>query len=241
MSKRMSNPGFKAIEDFVRSHAGATSTEIQSALGRDVKYRTLQYRLKRLVDAGRLVREGDGRWARYRASELPPVVLPADASVEEASVPLSTLSKEVRRTLRQPLAGRVPVGYNRDFLSHYVPGETWYLSAAARARLEELGTRTVGPQQPAGTYARQILNRLLVDLSWNSSRLEGNTYSLLETKRLIEFGHEAEGRDRLEAQMILNHKDAVEFLVDNASEIGFNRQTILNLHAILANNLLADP
>ena len=40
--------------------------------------------------------------------------------------------------------------------------------------------------------------------------------------------------------MILNHKDAVEFLVGNAAEIGFNRYTILNLHAILANNLLAD-
>ena len=95
-------------------------------------------------------------------------------------------------------------------------------------------------QQPAGTYDRQILSRLLIDLSWNSSRLEGNTYSLLDTRRLIEFGQEAHGRDRLEAQMILNHKDAVEFLVGNAAEIGFNRYTILNLHAILANNLLAD-
>ena len=55
------------------------------------------------------------------------------------------------------------------------------------------------------------------------------------------MGEEAEGRAHLEAQMILNHKDAIEFLVGNADEIGFNRYTILNLHAILANNLLADP
>src|SRR5262249_50668132 len=89
-------------------------------------------------------------------------------------------------------------------------------------------------------YARQILSRLLIDLSWNSSRLEGNTYSLLDTKRLIEFGQEAQGGNRLEAQMLLNHKDAVEFLVGDAAEIGFNRYTILNLHAILANNPLAD-
>jgi Fic family protein len=81
----------------------------------------------------------------------------------------------------------------------------------------------------------------LIDLSWNSSRLEGNTYSLLDTKRLIELGQEAEGRAHLEAQMILNHKDAIEFLVSTADEIGFNRYTILNLHALLANNLLADP
>ena len=53
-------------------------------------------------------------------------------------------------------------------------------------------------------YARQIFHRLLIDLSWNSSRLEGNTYSLLETERLLEFGVEAEGKDAKEAQMIFS-------------------------------------
>ncbi len=95
-------------------------------------------------------------------------------------------------------------------------------------------------QAAAGTYAKQLLSRLLIDLSWNSSRLEGNTYSLLDTKRLIEFGQVAQGRDRLDAQMIVNHKEAIEFLVGSAEEIGFNRYTLLNLHGILAQNLLAD-
>ena len=133
-----------------------------------------------------------------------------------------------------------PVGYRRAFLDGYRPNHSAYLSAKERARLREVGTPVFG-QQPAGTYARQILNRLLIDLSWNSSRLEGNTYSLLDTKRLLAFGAEAEGKQQLEAQMILNHKEAIEFLVDSAGEIGFNRRTILNLHALLANNLLADP
>src|SRR5208337_789869 len=57
---------------------------------------------------------------------------------------------------------------------------------------------------------------------------------------LIEFGEEAQGGNRLEAQMILNHKDAIAFLVSAADEIGFNRYTILNLHGILAQNLLPD-
>jgi Fic family protein len=61
---------------------------------------------------------------------------------------------------------------------------------------------------------RQIFSRLLIDLSWNSSRLEGNTYSLLETERLLELGEAAEGKDALEAQMILNHKAAIELLRD---------------------------
>ncbi len=71
--------------------------------------------------------------------------------------------------------------------------------------------------------------------------MEGNTYSLLETERLIEFGEAADGKDALEAQMILNHKAAIELLVGQADEIGFNRYTILNLHALLSDNLLADP
>ncbi len=99
-------------------------------------------------------------------------------------------------------------------------------------------TQTAG--QSAGTYARRILNRLLIDLAWNSSRLEGNTYSLIDTGRLIEFGEEAAGRNHTETQMILNHKDAIEFLVDYADKIDFNRHSICNLHALLSNNLLAN-
>jgi hypothetical protein len=196
--------------------------------------------LKRLVDDGRVLREGEGRWARYSAPGAARAPAQPEAAADEAAVALTPESQGIRVYLRQPLAARKPVGYNREFLNTYRPGETFYLPERARARLAEIGARPVSGQEPAGTYARQILNRLLIDLSWNSSRLEGNTYSLLDTKRLIEFGQEAEGRDRLEAQMILNHKDAVEFLVGNAGEIGFNRYTILNLHAILANNLLAD-
>lgn len=92
----------------------------------------------------------------------------------------------------------------------------------------------------AGTYAREILNRLLIDLSWASSRLEGNTYNRLDTQNLIEFGQAAEGKDILETQMILNHKAAIEMLIEEADQVGFNSFTFLNLHALLAENLLAD-
>jgi hypothetical protein len=158
----------------------------------------------------------------------------------EVLPPLSKSGAEIQANVRKPLGGRTPVGYRRSFLDAYRPNDSFYLSADERAHLRNVGTPGMAAQ-PAGTHARQILNRLLIDLSWNSSRLEGNTYSLLDTKRLIELGEEAEGKQRLEAQMILNHKDAIEFLVGSAAEIGFNRYTILNLHALLANNLLPDP
>lgn len=97
------------------------------------------------------------------------------------------------------------------------------------------------PEQPAGTYAKQILHRLLIDWSWNSSRLEGNTYSSLDTERLISAGKVADNKSTIETQMILNHKEAIEFIVQAADDIGFNRYTILNLHTLLSNNLLPDP
>lgn len=234
-----------AIVEIVRRHPdGAGLQDIAAALPGDVPVRTLQYRLQRLVEAGRLVKEGERRWTRYR---LPPAAdreapAPAAAAAEgdgEAAIPASPAGEAIRAYLRKPHTARKPVGYNRAFLDSYRPNESFYLSAAERAHLARAGKHDF-EAQPAGTYARQIMNRLLIDLSWNSSRLEGNTYSLLDTRRLIEFGEEAPGRDRLEAQMILNHKDAIEFLVGTADEIGFNRYTILNLHAILAGNLLPD-
>ena len=84
------------------------------------------------------------------------------------------------------------------------------------------------------------MNRLLIDLSWASSRLEGNTYSRLDTERLIEFGQAAEGKDALETQMILNHKAAIELLVNEVDLVDFTPYTILSLHAVLSDGLLAD-
>jgi hypothetical protein len=158
---------------------------------------------------------------------------------QEATVPLSAESRKIRTYLRQPSGARKAVGYNRQFLDGYRPNSSFYLSIEERTHLAKVGDTHRGVEA-AGTYAKQILNRLLIDLSWNSSRLEGNTYSLLDTRRLIEFGEQAEGRNTVEAQMILNHKDAIAFLVSAADEIGFNRYTVLNLHGTLAQGLLPD-
>ncbi len=246
MAGYMREEHLQAIEEVLREHPeGRTASQIEAALTTAPPRRTLQYRLKSLVDSKRLIMVGTGRWARYREPRMVSAAVQTVAGTPTVSVraevlpALSTPGAEIREYVRQPLAARRPVGYDRTFLDSYWPNETFYLSQAEREHLREVG-RPVVADQPAGTYARQILNRLLIDLSWNSSRLEGNTYSLLDTTRLIELGEEAEGKQRLEAQMILNHKEAIEFLVDEAGEIDFNRHTILSLHALLADNLLAD-
>lgn len=245
MARRDREEDLRALEEIVRRHPdGMTAPEIAHLLETAPPRRTLQNRLKSLVDDKRLAREGEGRWTRYRLPRIQEAAAAAGKAEvraeEEALLPLSKAGKEIQGYVRRPPEARKPVGYHRAFLESYRPNESSYLSADERAHLREAGTPKIA-EQPAGTYARQILNRLLIDLSWNSSRLEGNTYSLLDTKRLIDLGEEAEGKGRLEAQMILNHKDAIEFLVSAADEVGFNRYTILNLHALLANNLLADP
>ena len=244
MAQHIPEDELTAIENAVGVNAaGAGVREIADALKITVPLRTLQYRLKHLVDAGRMVKEGEGRWAKYSLSKVEgakPTQGTAQAEGDaKVSIPLSRSSAEIRRYLCQAVAARKPVGYDRQFLDSCRPNVSSYLSAAEREHLAKVGRPTFA-SEPAGTYAKQIFDRLLIDLSWNSSRLEGNTYSLLDTRRLIEFGEEAAGRDRLEAQMILNHKDAIAFLVSAADDIGFNRYTILNLHGILAHNLLPD-
>ncbi len=241
MARQIPEAELTAILEAIRDHPdGASLSDIANALKSKLPQRTLQYRLRHLFDEGRITKGGEGRWVKYRLPTAQPFQAQAQEKAEEAVVPLSAASLKIRRYLNQPLTARKPVGYKREFLDSYRPNETFYLSRAERAHLTEIGKPSVAIEG-AGTYAKQILNRLLIDLSWNSSRLEGNTYSLLDTKRLIEFGQEAEGRDRREAQMIINHKEAISFLISSADEIGLNRYTIRNLHAILAQNLLEDP
>lgn len=209
---------------------GATLEQIANASG--VPRRTLQRRLADLVASGQARAVGRGKQRRYQASA--PGRGPSD------EVPVSRAGQAVRSLVRRPLIQRAPVGYVASFLEAYRPNHDAYLDAGLRARLHDLG-RAPGGERPAGTYARQILSRLLVDLSWASSRLEGNTYTRLDTQNLIELGRRAPGKDQREAQMILNHKAAIEMLVDNVEEVRFDRYTICNLHALLADNLLADP
>ncbi len=246
MPKRISQDELDKILQVVAGFSeGASLGEIIEELGGMVPRRTLQRHLSLLVEQNRLIIEGRARASRYLlpkitgkiAGTLPPV---KGEIRGELYVPISQESEEIKRAVRQPIQNRSPVGYHRDFLDAYHPNTTFYLPERIRRQLAEIGRSPAG-EQPAGTYALKIFNRLLIDLSWNSSRLEGNTYSLLETERLLELGEEAAGKDKREAQMLLNHKAAIEFLVGQAPATGLNQFTICNLHALLSDNLLADP
>ncbi len=248
MPKRIPDQELDAILTAVAAHPeGVQVSAIRERLPYELPPRMLQRRLALLVDQQRLIAEGQRKGRRYR---VPLTTTGARTRVVgsqtepddevEVHVPLSPDAEAVKHAIRAPIQKRQPVGYQRAFLDDYRPNVTCYLPAETRQRLLDTG-RPPDRERPAGTYARTIYGRLLTDLSWNSCRLEGNTYSLLETERLLELGEAAEGKDAREAQMLLNHKAAIELLVDQADEIGFNRYTVLNLHALLADNLLGDP
>jgi Fic family protein len=109
-------------------------------------------------------------------------------------------------------------------------------------------------QQWAATFAQRLsterddigfqkeLERICIDLSWKSSQIEGNTYTLLETEELILYNKEAEGHSKQESRMILNHKDAFTFIINNADRFKKpTKQDLLELHTILVNGLGIDP
>jgi hypothetical protein len=233
------------LEQIARHPQGIGTDDLRQVLGAAVTRRTLQRRLATLVEQQRIGIEGQGRATRYR---LAPVIGTLNAVLEapviqargEVYVPLSPAGKEIMSFVRQPLAQRRPVGYNMSFLEAYRPNDTRYLPADLLVQLHSLG-RSPAQEAAAGTFARDIMNRLLIDLSWASSRLEGNTYTRLDTERLIELGQAAEGKDALETQMILNHKAAIEYLVRHTGGAAIDSETLLSLHALLSDGLLRDP
>lgn len=243
MPKLIPEQELEAIVAIVANYPdGVQVGAIRDGLEFDLPPRMLQRRLNLLKNQGRIVANGTGKGTRY-FPKTPPSgrATPVPASQgERGDIKLSPEGETLKAAIRLPVQDRRPVGYKREFLDAYRPNETFYLPEETRQRLLVIG-QSPEREKPAGTYVRQIFNRLLIDLSWNSSRLEGNTYSLLETERLLELGESVVGKDAKEAQMILNHKAAIELVVEQAAEIGFNRYTILNLHALLSDNLLADP
>lgn len=271
MPKRVTEAEFQRIADvLLRYPTGLSLLQLQRELGGSISRRTLSRRISDLLAADRIHRRGEARSTRYvhgpvpttlglkppqdkgRASgALPATIAPPRKAAESAgqfetpegvvTIELSSIAREILAYVSRPVAARTPRGYERNLLDDYVPNKSAYIRDKIKVHLHKIG-KPIEAQRAAGTFAHDILSRFLIDLSWASSRLEGNTYSRLDTERLIQFGQEAEGKDAKETQMILNHKKAIELLVeDSADNIGINRFTLLNLHALLSENLMADP
>lgn len=178
---------------------------------KSVDIRSIQRSLIRLVDLGIITRNGTNN-PTYSVNYRQLITTDIDEKIlEDVNRPSTTL--------------------NHQFI-------TW-LDGLSSEDLEEIfGSHTSKYELGAKITAKE-LEYLTIELSWKSSSLEGNTYTLLDTQLLLTEGIKAKNRTEFETQMILNHKDAISFIVENpelfTSSIAF--RTVEELHRIIGRNL----
>jgi len=219
-------------------------------LGDQFKERTVRRLLSELKVEGIILRTGRGPSTRYRINNANQHSLndyqndnqikeSNDSSGYRVNTVFSSKSLHVIEAIRKPIFHRTPVSYKKQWVDSYIPNKTFYFSAQQRDQMAESGNRSqLDGIEPAGIYSKKILNRLLIDLSYNSSRLEGNTYSKLDTEKLLIQGLRHNDKLDEERVMILNHKDAIEYLVRHAETLTVSYKTICTLHYLLADGLL---
>ena len=202
---------------------------------------TINRALRDLQASGFLIKLGDGRSTRYVATDAAKAKLGALSSTPTPAgtglLVWSQAALPLVETLRAPLGTRTPVGFDSSFVGSYIPNQSSLLPPQLAADLFNAGCSR--DQLPAGTYVREVLEQLLIDLSWSSSRLEGNNKSLLDTKELFELGEQTGPMDE-DTLMLLNHKDAIEFMVDAVPKDGITLHVLVDLQSKLMKDLLKD-
>lgn len=204
-----------------KSRNAISIIELLELLGSGYAERSVRRWLTELAEEGKILKTGHKRGTQYQA----------------ITFDFSPRSIEALKYINQPIFDREPKHYDSDWLESYIPNTTFYLPEIIRTELFEQGKRTE-TEDRAGTYIKKIYHRMLINLSFNSSRLEGNTYSLLDTERLIIKGNAADKKSDEEKIMILNHKEAIRHLVDNAEKIKIDYNEICTLHYLLSDGLI---
>ena len=176
--------------------------EIMEKLGNSFSERSVRRWLTEMTKEGLVEKLGRKRSTKYR------IIQRSSRNTDHSISCFSSKSKKILEQIKRPIHQRKPVAYDENWLDAYKPNTSFYIPLELRIQLHQAGKRSRN-HAPAGTYAHQIYNRLLIDLSYNSSRLEGNTYSLLDTQKLLLEGASAAGKLDEEKIMILNHKEAI--------------------------------
>lgn len=198
-----------------------SALRIQRALA-DVSLTTIRRDIAGLVSLGFVVSTGRGRSGGYAITRTGQLFTPINASVYCAKDPDTRGGFE---KFNPNLIPEIPsTVFTKEELDNLNEATSAY-----RVRSASL----------SDTLAKKELERFIIELSWKSSRIEGNTYTLLDTERLIKEGVEAQGRTREEAVMILNHKKAFEFVWNNRELfVGMpKRSGVEEIHRLLVDDL----
>ena len=187
---------------------------------------TLKRMIAAGIKAGDIVAEGKARATRYRLSPQAQLLMPLNLDTYFA---LEVDERQVQSS------------YNFELINGLL-AETRLFSDKEQSHLDELQDefRQHVSELTDNEY-RKEMERLGIDLSWKSSQIEGNTYTLLETERLLRESKTAEGKTREEAVMLLNHKDALSFVLDNPDYLKeLTVSHIEDIHQLLTKELSID-
>lgn len=211
------------ILQFLHYNPSSSRAEIAAGLHEAPNERTLKRIIAEVVQQGDIVVEGKGRATRYSLSAQAHLMMPLDIDtyflkdIDERKVQESFNFDLIRSILPQ--------------VDIFTPEELERLNVAHQSFLSNMATLS-------DVEYRKEMERLGVDLSWKSSQIEGNTYSLLETERLLKEKLTAEGKTKEEAVMLLNHKDALDFVLDNPDYLKETTvRRIEDIHGILTKEL----
>lgn len=207
------------ILQFLHYNPSSSRVEIAEALKEAPNERTLKRIIADCVQKGDIVVEGRGKATRYSLSAQAHLMMPLDIDTYFAN---DIDERVVQET------------FNFQLICDILPNVVLF-TAEEKARLNAAHNIFLANMSTlSGVEYRKEMERLGVDLSWKSSQIEGNTYSLLETERLLKERETAKGKTKEEAVMLLNHKEALDFILDNPDylkELSIRR--IEDIHIIL--------
>jgi Fic family protein len=213
------------ILSFIKNAGESKISEIVSAVDR-TSLSTVKRDVAKLVADGMVAVHGRGKATRYALTDIYLLfeTIDIDAYFEK-----EIDKRDVRENFNWALI--------RDTLPHtslFTPSEKKRLNALQQTFAEHISDLS------KASYLKE-LERLAIDLSWKSSQIEGNTYSLLETERLLKEKQTAAGKTKEEAIMLLNHKNAIDFIIENNDFIRpLSVLAIENIHSLLVKDLDVD-
>ncbi len=213
------------ILNFIQNHANCSSSEIHKEFGASISYATVKRILSQLLTEKYIISEGKGKGTRYFISASYELLYSIDLD--------SYFEKEIDER-------QIKEDFNFDIFELLDKSEL--LNENELSKLTDLQKKyTENISQLSDFEYKKELERLAIDLSWKSSQIEGNTYSLLETERLLKDKETAAGKTKEEAIMLLNHKDALDFIVENPDYlIPLKISKVEDIHSLLIKELAVD-
>jgi len=213
------------ILNFIKDHANCSSGEIHKNFAALISYSTVKRILSQLLTDKYIISEGNGKGTRYFISQSYELLYPVDID--------SYYEKEIDER-------KIKEEFNSNIFELLDKSEI--LSVSELSKLADLQNEfSKNRLQLSDFEYKKELERLAIDLSWKSSQIEGNTYTLLETERLLKDKETASGKTKEEAIMLLNHKDAIDFIVENPDYLTpLTISKIEDIHSILIKELAVD-